>query len=78
MTLLPERVDCGLFIVSPGSCWARGNGPVWWDFTTRDGLPSDHVSSMAEDADGRLWFGTTNGAAYVDPRTINLHKIEWK
>ncbi len=26
----------------------------------------------------RLWFGTANGAAYVDPRTINLHKVNWR
>ncbi len=78
LTYLPERVDCGLFFASPGFCWARGNSPVWWDFTTRDGLPSNHVSAVAEDANGRLWFGTANGAAYVDPRTIGLIKVDWK
>ena len=29
--------------------------------TTRDGLPSDHVSAVFQDASGVLWFGSHNG-----------------
>lgn len=36
---------------------------VW---TTRDGLPSDTVTALAEDADGYLWIGTDAGLARFD------------
>ena len=32
-------------------------------FSTRDGLPSDDVTALIEDADGIVWIGTTDGLA---------------
>ena len=39
-------------------------------FTTRDGLPNDHVSQMLEDDSGRLWLGTRAGITRVDKREL--------
>jgi ligand-binding sensor domain-containing protein len=45
--------------------------PHRWSALTRfDGLPSDNVKAIAEDAQGILWFGTDNGLARYDGRNI--------
>ncbi|HXF43688.1 MAG TPA: two-component regulator propeller domain-containing protein, partial [Pyrinomonadaceae bacterium] len=36
-------------------------------FTTRDGLPDNHVSPSAEDTEGNLWAGTDKGAVIISP-----------
>ncbi|HSF95100.1 MAG TPA: two-component regulator propeller domain-containing protein [Thermohalobaculum sp.] len=38
----------------------------WTSYTLRDGLPGNIVYSIAQDADGVLWFGTDNGVAAYD------------
>ena len=38
----------------------------WVHFTTASGLPSDHVTSIAQARDGTLWAGTTAGIAWYD------------
>ncbi len=50
------NVDGGL------SCWQDGKLSK---FTTRDGLPSDSITALAEDSDGRLWIGTQAGLALL-------------
>lgn len=35
-------------------------------FNVRDGLPSQAVSSVAQDSDGLIWVGTWNGLAFYD------------
>ena len=35
-------------------------------FNVRDGLPSQSVSSIAQDSDGLIWVGTWNGLAFYD------------
>lgn len=42
------------------SCWQAGH---LQRFTVRDGLPSDSITALAEDHDGRLWVGTQSGLA---------------
>ena len=44
---------------------------VW---TTSNGLPSDSIRSIAQTADGYLWFATSNGLARFDWR--ELHGIQ--
>jgi len=36
--------------------------------TTADGLPSNHVSSLAASNDGRVWIATEEGLAFVPPQ----------
>lgn len=36
-------------------------------YTTRDGLPDDHVLALLEDREGRLWVGVWNGLCRISP-----------
>jgi ligand-binding sensor domain-containing protein/signal transduction histidine kinase len=40
------------------ACW---DGRTWRVYTTRDGLSSDEVLALADDAQGNLWIGTRGG-----------------
>jgi ligand-binding sensor domain-containing protein/signal transduction histidine kinase len=42
------------------SCWRQGK---LQRFTSRDGLPSDSITALAEDNGGRIWVGTQTGLA---------------
>jgi ligand-binding sensor domain-containing protein/signal transduction histidine kinase len=44
---------------------ASWNGREWKRFTTADGLTSDHITALAEDARGALWIGTRRGGVNV-------------
>ncbi len=44
-------------------------------FTYIDGLPSSTIRSFAQGADGRVFFGTTNGVSYVDTN-MQLHNLD--
>lgn len=50
--------------------WGGGltqwTGSGWRNFTTADGLPSNHVFMVFEDAESRLWVGTAKGLARMD------------
>ena len=36
------------------------------DYTTRDGLPSNHITALRQDSRGYLWIGTDNGLSMYD------------
>lgn len=60
-----------LFGDSRGALWigSVGGGLSRWQqgelrrFTVRDGLPSDSITALSEDDDGRIWVGTEAGVA---------------
>lgn len=70
---IPEGIKVGpvnvLFVDSRGILWigsADGGLGCWQQgqikmLTTRDGLPANSITALAEDAAGRLWIGTTAG-----------------
>ncbi len=43
---------------------SRFDGQRWHNLTTADGLAGNIVYSLAEDADGGLWFGTNHGVSH--------------
>jgi len=46
-------------------------------YTERDGLPSRFISSIREDAEGKLWFNTSEGVAYfvgTKPQAYPTHR----
>lgn len=45
---------------------ARFDGERWTSLTTKQGLAGDMVYSIAEEADGTLWFGTNAGLSAYD------------
>ena len=61
-----------------GSVWAgtwgggaaRWDGKAWTNFTAKDGLAGNIVYSVAQDADGALWFGTNNGVSRYDGKAF--------
>ncbi len=55
-------VWCGTW----GAGLARFDGKQWRNFTTADGLPSNHIFMLQIDDQGTLWAGTSNGLARVE------------
>lgn len=66
-----------ILVAKDGGTWAgtwgggvgRFGGQQWTNFSTRDGLAGNIVYSIAEDADGILWFGTDHGLSRYDGKT---------
>lgn len=60
------------------------NGTSFEYFTTNDGLSDDHIRSIQEDKNGKIWFETAKGASVYDKGMItkyatntNEPKYEW-
>ena len=75
------RAERGNYILSvhaakDGSIWAgtwgggaaRFDGGRWTSLTAKDGLAGNIVYSIAQEADGTLWFGTDAGLSSYDGR----------
>jgi ligand-binding sensor domain-containing protein len=60
-----------LWIGSLGGGLLRFKDGRFVRFTTRVGLPSDHVSQILEDDRGRLWLGTRVGIVRADKAALN-------
>ncbi len=69
---------------SDGSIWVAAVGGLiqikpdqsWRVYDRYDGLPSDYITSIFEDAAGFLWIGTDQGIAQLDMRnTIDIFAI---
>ncbi len=54
--------------------WGGGvsyyDGKQWRNYTTQDGLAGNVVYSIAEGADGSLWFGTDHGVSRFDAQGV--------
>lgn len=55
-------VWCGTW----GAGLARFDGKTWRNFTTRDGLPSNHIFMLYKDVKGVIWAGTSHGLARIN------------
>src|SRR6185436_20835322 len=55
---------------SPTPLPGAQNFHQWGSITVFNGLPSDTVRAIAQTADGVMWFGTDNGLARFDGRTV--------
>ena len=57
-----------------GTVWAgtwggglgRFDGKKWTNYTTKEGLPGNHVSLLHVSRQGQLWIGTNNGLAQLN------------
>lgn len=56
------NVWCGTW----GGGLARFDGEQWKNFSTHDGLPSNHVFMLYKDKQGAIWVGTSHGLAKVE------------
>ncbi len=78
------RINTGLILYDPGNDPARANDDACRYLSERgsggQGLPGVSVQALAEDRDGRIWIGTSEGLAYVlnnpfaasDPNTVPI------
>lgn len=48
----------------------------WINHTSRDGLAGDIVYSLAQDADGVMWFGTNKGVSSFDGKTWTSYDLK--
>jgi ligand-binding sensor domain-containing protein len=75
--ILPSDKIYSIFIANDGSQWfgtdlgvARHTGNItienWTAFTTDEGLVNNFVQAIAEDNNGKLWFGTKGGVSVLD------------
>lgn len=66
-----------ILVAADQSIWAgtwgggvsRFDGKKWTNFTVKDGLAGDIVYSIAQDAKGVLWFGTSKGLTRYDGKS---------
>ncbi len=74
-----------LLVDSQGRVWASGDrglsqwdGTAWMTFTTEDGLAADEPYFMAEDHQGRLWFGyhSSHGLTVYDGKTFTTYTTD--
>jgi ligand-binding sensor domain-containing protein len=67
-----------ILAAADGSVWAgtwgggvsRWDGKSWKNLTARDGLAGNIVYSIAQDRQGRLWFGTNRGVSRWDGKAF--------
>jgi len=79
-----DIVFCGL-LDKAGNLWFgtskdgvyRYDGKSFTNFTTRDGLCNNDVSSILEDRDGNIWFGTADGLCRFNGKTFTHVPIPW-
>lgn len=50
--------------------------PYFTTLTTRDGLPSNTISAIAQDAEDFIWVGTANGVARYDGNSFLIFRKE--
>lgn len=55
-------VWCGTW----GAGLARFDGHTWHNFTTKDGLPANHIFMLHKDTKGHVWAGTSRGLARLN------------
>lgn len=51
-----------------GAGLSRFDGRQWKTYTTRDGLPANHIFMLYVDKKQQLWIGTSQGLARFDPK----------
>jgi ligand-binding sensor domain-containing protein len=57
-TLFADEVG-GVWLGGIGASYFDGNG--WKNFSAVDGLAGDEITAIAQDSQGRVWFGTRSG-----------------
>lgn len=65
--------DGNIWFGTTGDGVARWNGSSLTYFTTAEGLSGNWISSMAQDAQGDLWFGTGGGVSCYNGNTFTRY-----
>jgi ligand-binding sensor domain-containing protein len=79
-----QHVRCGLqdrhgniWFGTTGEGVYKYDGKLFTQFTTKNGLSSNHVWSILEDKSGNIWFGTNEGICRFDGNTIKSVPISF-
>ncbi len=72
-----DNVDCGIqdkngniWFGTTGEGVYKYDGKLFTQFTKKDGLKSNYVSSILEDKAGNIWFGTSEGICRFEGKNI--------
>lgn len=72
-----QNVECGIqdkngniWFGTTGEGVYKYDGKLFTQFTIKDGLKSNYVSSILEDKAGYIWFGTSEGICRFDGKNI--------
>ncbi|MEJ6521205.1 EAL domain-containing protein [Shewanella bicestrii] len=79
-----------ILVASNGDIWfathggmsrlsAQANTPIFKDYTREQGLPSDTIYALLEDADHHIWFSSNAGIGKLNPisgKVINFNEQE--
>lgn len=73
------RIGLALLLFTMGQAWAWNEHvavPQPRQFSVFDGLPSNRINAVAEDAQGYLWIGTRDGLARYDGVGFRVWRVE--
>ena len=65
-SLIVDHRDDSVWAGTWGGGASHYDGKTWTNYTTEDGLAGNIVYSIAQDQDGIIWFGTSNGLSRYD------------
>lgn len=72
------RIGLGLLLLACGQAWAWSETfavPQARQFSVFDGLPSNRINAVVEDARGYLWIGTRDGLARYDGVGFRIWRV---
>ena len=65
-----------LWFGTGGAGVSRYDGQQFTTFTTEDGLADNRITAIVEDAEGKVWFGTTKGITCFDGHQLTTYTAE--
>lgn len=80
--MLDHRMISVLFQDRSGVLWVAGwsggeligwDGRRWIAFPGADSLPSDHITTILQDPQGRFWFGLSTGLSVISSGTVRTY-----
>ena len=76
MSILKWALLVAAMLLATATAHAAGEIPRPRQLSVADGLPSNHVTGMAEDRDGYLWLATADGLARYDGTGFRIWRVE--
>lgn len=72
--LMIKRSICLLFLLLLISFVNADENYIFHSYMTKQGLPSNHITSIMQDRNGYIWIGTDNGISCFDGRVNDVFK----
>lgn len=68
-----KKIIIAMILLSASHIWAAGNTYIFDHITRKDGLSNSSVSSIVQDRNGFLWFGTQGGLNRYDGKNFKVY-----